>query len=418
MKPTRQRQTSFFIFLCAVVYFISYLTRNSYNSAIAEITKATGSTADATGLVSTAAFLTYGFGQIICGILGDAIAPRWMISGGLFTTALCNLLMPQMGGEIVLMTVLWGLNGFAQAMFWPPMVRLLAEQLSLEDYNNSMVVITTASAAGNIIIYLLSPLCITLSGWPLIFRITGISAIAILVLWICGTRSLGERHSEALKADGKADAHTEETEKVPMRRLILLSGLIPILAAIVLHGMLRDGLTTWMPSLISDTFHLSSAVSVLTAVVLPIFSIISIKVAALVQRKMRNELLSTVLFFAVALICSLLMLVFFSSGVILTILLMALITACMHGINLMLISYVPIHFARYGKISATSGLLNAFTYIGSAVSTYGFALFSERYGWYFTIGSWAVIAGLGLVISLLTIRRWKQFSEQSHSPKK
>lgn len=410
MKANRFKQTSFFIFLCAVVYFISYLTRNSYNSAISEITKATGSTADATGLVSTCAFLTYGVGQIICGILGDAIAPRWMISGGLFTTALCNLLMPSVGGQIALMTVLWGINGFAQAMFWPPMVRLLAEQLSLDEYNNSMVVITTASAAGNIIIYLLSPLCITISGWQLIFRITGISAIGILVLWVWGTRSLGARHDEALKASGKADDHRETPEKVPMMRLVLLSGLIPILMSIILHGMLRDGLTTWMPSLIGDTFHLSSAVSVLTAVVLPIFSIISIKVAALVQKKLRNELLSVVLFFGIALGCSLLMLVFFSSGVILTILLMALITACMHGINLMLISYVPIHFARYGKIAATSGLLNAFTYIGSAISTYGFALFSERYGWYLTIASWAVIAGLGLLISLFTVRRWKQFS--------
>jgi OPA family glycerol-3-phosphate transporter-like MFS transporter len=89
---------------------------------------------------------------------------------------------------------------------------------------------------------------------------------------------------------------------------------------------------------------------------------------------------------------------------------MSLITAAMHGINLLLISRVPIYYARFGKISTVSGVLNAFTYIGSAASTYGFAVLSEKHGWYFTVGSWAVITFLGTVFCLVNVRRWKRFS--------
>jgi len=166
-----------------------------------------------------------------------------------------------------------------------------------------------------------------------------------------------------------------------------------------------------MPSLVSETFHLSNVVSILTGVVLPVFAILSIKLAALVQDRLKNELLSAAVFFGISFVCSALLLPLFSANVFLSVALMALTTGCMHGVNLMLINRLPIHFGRYGKISTMSGLLNSFPYIGSAASTYGFALLSERFGWYFTIGSWVVTAALGMGICLLLIRKWKKFIE-------
>lgn len=412
MQKKRSRQASTFIFLCAVVYFVSYITRNSYNSAISEITTALGTTRDATGLVGTAAFLTYGIGQIICGVLGDYIAPRFLILGGVGATALCNLIMPFCGGSIHTMVLLWGINGFAQAMFWPPLVRLMAEHLSGKDYNDAVVAVTIASSIGNIFVYLLSPLCIALSGWHLIFYVTGTAGLVMVVLWFLGTRTLPT--PDGTQKNGKTGsgaAVQATTQKLPLRVLLTSSGLVVILFCIILQGMLRDGLTTWMPSLISDTFALPNAVSILTGVVLPLFAIVSIKAAALVQDKLHNELLCAGIFFGIGFVCTLLMLPLFSRSVVMTVILMALITACMHGVNLMLITRAPIHFARYGKISTMSGLLNAFTYIGSATSTYGFAWLSDRYGWYFTIGSWAVTACAGMLLCLALTKKWGQFTK-------
>lgn len=182
-----------------------------------------------------------------------------------------------------------------------------------------------------------------------------------------------------------------------------------ILLAIFFMGMLRDGLATWMPSLVSAEYGFSNAVSVLTAVLLPVFAIIGIKIASFVQDKVKNELSSAAILYGFGLLCSIVLLSVFHTSAVASIVLMAFITAVMHGINLILISRVPIHYARYGKISTVSGVLNAFTYIGSAASAYGFAHFSQAYGWYFIIASWVIIAALGTAVCLLITKRWKRF---------
>ena len=413
MSAKRSKQASAFIALCAVVYFVSYITRNSYSSAITEITEALNTTRDMTGLVGTAAFLTYGLGQIVCGVLGDCIAPRYMILMGVGATSVCNLLMPFRGGNVTAMIVLWGVNGFAQAMFWPPLVRLMAEHLSGKDYNDAVVAVTTASSVGNIFVYILSPVCIAVSGWNLIFYVTGIAGFVMMAVWFLKTRVLPvpEEKDDGHGHKSSGAAVQSVTQKVPFVKMAAMSGLFVILLCIILQGMLRDGLTTWMPSLISDTFDLSNAASILTGVVLPLFAIVSIKSAAVVQDRVRNEVLCAAIFFGIGFVCSVLMLPLFERSVVLSVILMALITACMHGVNLMLITRAPIHFARFGKISTMSGLLNAFTYIGSAASTYGFALLSDRFGWYFTIGSWVVTAGAGMLLCLTLTKKWKKFTE-------
>jgi len=119
----------------------------------------------------------------------------------------------------------------------------------------------------------------------------------------------------------------------------------------------------------------------------------------------------SVVLFAIGTICSTLLLPIYSRNVFISILLIAVTTACMHGINLILITWVPRYYARYGKVSTISGIMNAFTYIGSAISTYGFGALSERYGWYFTIGTWIAIAGVGTILLVFNIRRWRKFAE-------
>ena len=80
----------------------------------------------------------------------------------------------------------------------------------------------------------------------------------------------------------------------------------------------------------------------------------------------------------------------------------------MHGVNLMLICMLPPYFEKYGNISTISGVLNACTYVGSAASTYGIAVLSERVGWTQTIFLWFAVAVVGSTICLLCMKSWKK----------
>ena len=116
--------------------------------------------------------------------------------------------------------------------------------------------------------------------------------------------------------------------------------------------------------------------------------------------------------YAGVILTAVLLSVFWQANTLLSIALLVLICSGAHGVNLMLISHVPKRFRKYGNISTISGCVNACTYVGSAISTYGIALLVEKIGWQWTIASWILIALLGLVACLAATRPWRRFFEQ------
>ena len=173
--------------------------------------------------------------------------------------------------------------------------------------------------------------------------------------------------------------------------------------------MLRDGVTTWMPSYISETFNLSSAVSILTGVILPIFSILCFQIASRLYRKIfTNPVTCAGVIFGVGAISALVLYVCSSYSAVLSVALSAFLTGSMHGVNLILICMVPAFFQKYGAMSTVSGIINSCTYIGSAISTYGIALVSEKMGWSATLLMWTVIAVAATIICFVNIVPWKK----------
>ena len=101
--------------------------------------------------------------------------------------------------------------------------------------------------------------------------------------------------------------------------------------------------------------------------------------------------------FGVGMVSALALLLFTGRSAACSVLFSALLTGCMHGVNLMLVCMLPAFFQKYGKVSTVSGVLNSCTYVGSAISTYGVAVISEAYSWSFTLLIWVLIAALGTV---------------------
>ncbi|MEN6418066.1 MAG: hypothetical protein ABFC73_04005, partial [Clostridiaceae bacterium] len=194
---------------------------------------------------------------------------------------------------------------------------------------------------------------------------------------------------------------------------VAASGLVFIVLGIVLQGALRDGITTWIPSYLSETFRLGSSVSILMTVALPLASIAAFQITTLLnERIFRNELASSALLFAVGFGALLFLSLFSSSSAFLSIVLASLVTGCMHGVNLLLVVILPKRLGRNGHISGISGLLNFFTYVGSAISAFGVARLTELSSWHVSMFIWAAAALLGAAVCLLCVKRWRTFSSQ------
>ena len=81
--------------------------------------------------------------------------------------------------------------------------------------------------------------------------------------------------------------------------------------------------------------------------------------------------------------------------------------------NLYLVSMAPFRFRATGRVSTISGMLNAATYIGSAASTYGVAVVTERAGWNATLLIWLAAAAAGTALCAALVRGWQRFTERA-----
>ena len=411
-KITNKKYILLFISLCSAVYFISYLTRKNYDAALVEIYTSLNIPKTLAGLASTGAVMTYGTGQLLSGVLGDKFKAKYIIVAGLVTTAVCNFAIPVVSSNIYLMIAVWCVNGLAQAMMWPPIVRIMSDLLDNDNYKKAVLYVTIASSLSTITVYVLVPLCIKFSKWQTAFFISSAAAVIICVIWISGIKFF-EKCVNHIEKETQNKTEDKETLKLD-KKYIFITGLIPIAIGIILQGTLRDGVTTWMPSIISETYNLETSVSILSTVTLPLLAIFSSTAASAIQRKLKNEVSSAALLYIVSFVSTVILTIFSKTNVILSVALMAVITACMHGINLMLVCEVPNYFAKFNKVSTVSGILNSFTYIGSAISIYAIAAIAEKFNnWKINFLIWSVISALGLICCLAAYGKWKQFRNSS-----
>lgn len=399
-----KRQFKLFELLCCLVYFTSYITRINLGAVVAEIVEAEGYAKSAISVVVFMAFISYGVGQLLSGYLGDRFQPHKLILIGFLSTCSCNILIPFCGG-IPSMSAVWFVNGLAQAMMWPPLVKLMSQYLTDKDYTRVCANVSAASSVGTIFVYLAAPVFIRLGSWRYVFYFCAAVGFLVAALWAF----LLPRTTAQLPRVEQTRPKESTACTASVWGLFKKFGLIFICIAIILQGAIRDGINTWLPSSITEIFHMEAAASILMSVVLPIFSIASFKVFAYIQGKyVKNEASHAALLFSLCMVLALIWMATFSVNVVLSLLLSSLIIGLIHGINLMLIGILPKRFISTGKVSFISGLLNFFTYVGSAISTYGMARISEVFGWQATIFAWALLAAGGLLMCALCIGKFKK----------
>lgn len=382
------------------MYFVSYITRINYNAALTKIIVDLNVTKQTASIAVTGCFITYGIGQILSGLIGDKYKPNYVILAGIIGSSVINFAMVFMP-NIALINAVWCINGFFQALFWPPLVRIMTEYIPEEKYAVSVLRVSQSAYFATMLIYALVPVIITFASWRFVFVFSSVSGFLFAALWYFCTKDM------TFAATAKSSQPQNET-KLDIKFLLAV-GFIPMFLAIILQGMLREGVSTWMPTYVAEVFNLGSSVSILTGVILPVFNIIGASVMNKIGEKINNELKSATLFFTVAFSFNVILAVFFSKFAVLDVVSMAVINTCMHGINIMLICDAPRHFAKYGKVSTVSGLYNCSTYIGAALSIYGFAFISDKYGWNVTVIFWSVISLIGAVICASTIKTWRRF---------
>ena len=414
MEKTKYSKNKIII-LCTIAYFASYFSRKTFSVVMVNMLDTEVLTKDIAGLIGTALFVFYGAGQLLSGYLGDKFHPKYLMFSGLMVSAVCNLLLPIMENGYYMIPV-WAINGFAQALLWPPIVRILSDNLTHEKYVTANLVVTCGAHVSTIVLYLYAPLCISIMSWKAVFFTSTIFCVIVGIIFLIAMHFVLPKNIEPKEIEStKEETENQTTNKESVYQVFVKNGVLPIFVCIIAMGFLRDGIESWLPTLYSDVFKQSSENSILVSVVLPIFSIISLfAVRAIHKFKLfNNEVRGAGILFAlsVVLCIPLYFLIGINNSVcrILCLLLACVVCAFMHSCNFLLISCVPGRFAKTGRASTIGGFCNACTYIGASISMYGIALVSDAFGWNGTIVSWIGVCLLGVIFAILSFKKYTNY---------
>ena len=409
MKTTKQirpEKQTFLFLLCWAAYFVSNLGRLNYGAVMAEILRAEGYANAAAGLVSTGFFVAYGIGQLLSGYIGDFLPPKWMVLFGLFCSGAANLTMSFLTSPGQMLAA-WCVNGAVQATTWTPILRIIAENLPIESRHRACVNMATTYPVAALLTYVGCAGVIYISGWRLVFRITAVIMLLMSAAWLAGFRVVERNLVETQEAAGEAGPAAREGSGEKLRFPILLLALVCL--ALCTQGALRDGIMTWVPAYLTGTFAIGTSFSIFSTTLLPFVNLLGVYTAGFLHRCSGNEVFTALCLFGTALAGALALLLLGGGSLAASLVSFSVITSSMMGVNLMLVSFVPTYFMRWGKVSFVAWLVNSMVYVGSSVATYGIGAVADAAGWGALLAILVGIAAAGGVVCFFCMPLWRRF---------
>ena len=407
--------TVLFIAACWMAYSFSYIGRLNFSASMADMTSSGVLLKSQAGAVTTGFFICYGCGQFLSGMLGDRINPRYLVFAGLVCSSLINFGIA-VGPPLWFMIVLWSLNGFAQSLLWAPICKIVSDRVSSNRRQKACTALATTMAGGTLMAYILSAVLINAFGWKAAF-ISGSSATLLAaVVWITVTTKIEHEADKNGIVEEIEVKHEEEGEEVPheeiptgLWQLLCVSGLTILALVGGVQGVLKDCMSTWVPTFIEDMFNMGSVISILTGAFLPIFGFFGPIFTNKLMMKTRDELSSLFILFLISSGCLAMLALFGRFSIAISIVALALTYAGSLGQNMILIGTLPMYFSKLGKVSTITGTMNALCYVTTAAVSWIVGVLVDRTGWTIVMAGWFVLSALAAVGTLFAKRRWNKF---------
>lgn len=369
------KKSNFLIFLCWAAYTAAYVARLNYNASIVEILAQLNVTKEAAGTVSSFFFFAYGAGQLVNGLLSKRYNTKYSVTFALVASCIINLGMTFCNG-IGAMKILWLFNGVFQSILWSSLIKTLSDNLADDKLPKAVMVMSTTVASGTFTAYGLSALFSALNmSWTSIFYVASAIVGAISVLWFAGISTIQKSAKKSEVAENK------KQNKLSVTPLLVFT-VIVILVSAVTNGFIKDGITTWVPSILKENFGMPSSLSIIVTLLLPIVSIFGASLVKTMHKRQKNEnVLNGIYYFVAMILAGLILLTINLKSAPLTLILFGGIACLMSAVNNVITSVVPLYSRDKIDSGLSAGLLNTFCYIGSTLATSLLGKIADTKGW-------------------------------------
>ena len=369
------KKSNFLIFLCWAAYTFAYVARLNYNASMVEILSQLGTTKEAAGTVSSFFFFAYGAGQLINGLLSKKYNTKYSVAIALIASCIINFAMT-FCQAIDSMKFLWLLNGIFQSILWSSIIKTLSDNLADNKLSKAVMVMSTTVASGTFMAYGFAALFSYFRlKWTLIFYVASALVAVVAVLWFVGMSTIQKSKKEVIITNETANNRMSLTP-------VFIISMVVILISAVTNGFIKDGITTWVPSILKEEFGVASSLSIIVTLLLPVLSIFGTSLVTALHKKQKDEnALNGIFYFGTLILVGLILFTLKLKSVPLTLALFGGIACLMSAVNNVITSIVPLYSRDKIDSGLLAGLLNTFCYIGSTLATSILGRIADTKGW-------------------------------------
>ena len=392
-------------------YLFFYNGRQNINLVLPLMREQFRSDLGTLGVVSSALFWCYAFGQLVSGRLGKMIGYKKLMFSGVAASAVLNVAI-SFQNNLWVIAVLWGLNGFCQAMVWSNGIGVINKWWPKKERGFASGLATAFSGVAQAVTYLTINWCLILNPewtWRAGFRFPIVPMVLILIPFVCffkespeavGLKPFVEENKELEANDAAMEAEIAKHGFFYPYKLLFSEPRVLLFCLIsAIAGIGRYGLLTWIPTYFTEALGLTLKDDMFTYIVLPLGQACAMFVFPFITDKVFKGKREPMLILAavVAFVGMICFPMFKTQGPATVMLFIVGVFSMVTGV----IWAIAGDMGGRALSSTVVGVLDWAVYMGAAIQASAFGFIQQRFGWgaiFVTIGCLYVVL---LVLTLL-----------------
>lgn len=382
------------------IYLFFYNGRQNINLMMTQMADEFNTTTGSIGVISSVLFWSYAIGQLINGRLGSYFGHKKFMMIGIVMSAIMNILI-SFQNSILIISILWGLNGYFQSMVWANGIGVLNKWWDKKKRGFATGIATAFSGLSQVITYISVSICIELFpelGWRAGFRFPIIPVLFLIIPFYflfkekpedVGLNPIKEDYNKKVK---------KEKFLYPYKKLFSQPRMVLFCFISAIAGIGRYGLLTWIPTYFMESMGFSIKEGIFSAIFLPIGQALAMFIFPFLTDKVFKGKREPMI--ALASILTFLGMITFpfihSQNIASMVLFIVGVFSMVSGVIWSIAG--DIGDSKYSSTAA--GILDWSAYMGAAIQAFLFGLLKDTFGWnaiFTTIGC------LYIIIFLLTI---------------
>ena len=373
---------------CIGCYMVRYYMKSILSVTSPDMLMTGLYTKELLGYLSSAYMIAYAVGQLICGVAGDIIKPKKMVSLGMIICGLSSILFSFIANSLI-QILLFALMGFSLSMLRGPLVKTVSENTSPKHSRVICTFFSFAGFSGPII----SSLIATIFNWKNTFIVAGAIAfiLGILAFIVFTTLERSNSISYTLSQNSPGLSSIYKVFTLKHFPFYVLVGAIAEISS--------TSITFWTPTYYTEHLMLSSdmakVVYTVTSIISCVTPFITLFIFNLFKEKDIKMIRFSYLFASVFFIG-----VFFFDNIYINVICLLLAKMNIGTSSSLLWSiYIPAQ-RKSGMVSTVNGVFDFSGYVFAAAANLLFAHSIESLGWGGIIALWLCMPLVGMVVAL------------------